>query len=49
MVSEQYRDKNRGRSLNSKLNIKANIKKIINIISIYLKNNKLDFHECYLI
>lgn len=43
--SETYDDKKR----NAKLNITANIEKITNIIKIYLKNNKLESHNCYLI
>ena len=47
--SDKYCNKERNRSDNSKLNITVNIQKVINIINTYLKNNKLDSHNCYLI
>jgi hypothetical protein len=43
--SEKYNNKKN----NNRLNINVNIQKIINIINIYLKNNKLDSKNCYLI
>ena len=42
--SEKYNNNN-----NNKLNINVNIQKIINIINIYLKNNKLEIRNCYLV
>jgi hypothetical protein len=45
---DNYINKN-NRSDNNRLNINVNIQKIINIINIYLKNNKLESHNCYLV
>lgn len=48
--SDNYINKKRNRSDNSKLNINVNIEKVINIINKYLKNNnKLESHDIYLI
>lgn len=44
----RYSDKYINGKRNRKFNINVNVQKIINIINIYLKNNKLESHNCYL-
>lgn len=47
--SKRFLDKKLNKSRNLRLNIKVDISKVIDIIDIYLKNNKLESRECYLL